>query len=295
MIETLQRDGKQLLLLAAQRSLYNKAKHLYGAYATLLAVLFILLYLCLIAGCSNTYDVVFKIVGTSLVLIDAFIVIPWRDNWQRKAAVIQEEYDCTVLGIPWNDLKVGEKTQLHDVLLQGKNNKNATDTSWYPWELEGIPWTYQSVFCQQAICIWNRDQHKSTQLGLGTILSVILLAAFVVAYIINPTFKTMFLTGIAVLPHILFARRYYVEHATSAGRYSQLSKYADETIELLFTTTGSEVIQRRQRCLQDMIFEMRQLRPLVPNFLYHLKRSENEQMMRKRATLFVNRVKGLQL
>ena len=106
--------------LAAQRQLYSEAK-------TLMGIQFILsgAFIVAIAIFSNIIDKKYlaytAFAAIAIAILDELLLSKRIDNIKENAARIQEEFDCDVLEIPQNKIKIGNHSMMETI--QEKSRK----------------------------------------------------------------------------------------------------------------------------------------------------------------------------
>ena len=126
-----QNEADNLIYLAAQRNLYSNAKLLVKiefAIGLLIGALYFFLpaFLPSIFSINNwDYSIIKPFIGFIaplsafvFTIIDLSFINPEIENIKVKAAKIQENFDCAVLLLPWNIIKI-------DHLGNEEINKNA--------------------------------------------------------------------------------------------------------------------------------------------------------------------------
>ena len=104
-----QNAERQLDRLAAQRALYTKAKTIFAWHALLSTVVAAgLSAWALFCSEVKPYAAAW---GVTLAGLDIFWLTPWQKKLRETAATIQESFDCEVLGMPWQPLKVGKEPE----------------------------------------------------------------------------------------------------------------------------------------------------------------------------------------
>src|SRR5260370_26261826 len=111
-IPVIQNAEPQLRLLRAQRHLYQQAKHLLYAHFVLTVVL-------PMAGATATLfwptvkgiDLkgVVALLSLAITVLDVTLLERFQKATRKKAAKLQEQFDCTVLELPWNKFTVGAR------------------------------------------------------------------------------------------------------------------------------------------------------------------------------------------
>src|SRR6266536_4358667 len=106
-ISEIENAPKQLDRLAAQRQLYSDAKTIQ-AWQMMLGVggAIVCSFLTLAVPAFKVYAALY---GMVLTILDIAAIEAWQQSLKEKAAKIQELFDCDVLELPWNKLKVGRQ------------------------------------------------------------------------------------------------------------------------------------------------------------------------------------------
>src|SRR4051794_23247686 len=106
-IPTKQNEPKQIQRLAAQRQLYSRAKSIFAVQMVVSAPVAIAWSLLVLRNPSLKAAAAFW--GVAATGLDLFWLNPWHKRLREQAAKVQEEFDCYVLELPWNDIKVGKR------------------------------------------------------------------------------------------------------------------------------------------------------------------------------------------
>ena len=133
-IPILQNDEPQLKLLRARTHVYSRA--------TMSMVLQHLLTLVLpVAGAvlailRPEYRAYVAAASLVAVIVDALILDRQYKLLMKRAAKIAEQFDCTVLDLPWDQFTVGDKVEVEDVHAAARayaaRHDNSKLRGWYP-------------------------------------------------------------------------------------------------------------------------------------------------------------------
>jgi hypothetical protein len=104
-ISKLQNEPRQLQRLAAQRQLYSTAKKIFGIQLLLGGPVAIGWSLTVVA--TPEVRGFAAVWGALISFADLLWLTPWQKRLRERAARIQEAFDCDVLQLSWNDIKVG--------------------------------------------------------------------------------------------------------------------------------------------------------------------------------------------
>jgi len=252
----------------AVNTLYSKAKVWRGAQF----VLALPLTLGLVYACLQMI-----LVCASICIAITNLLIGFKISSLRKdAASIQEIFDTTVLNIKKNPtidtslidgdiiLRHSKKARQNPTLL-----KNAT--TWYEKDIAEVPTKLASLLCQRTNVNYDhslRNQYLSIIIALN-VLSIVMLLALAIANdlslrsllveVIFPLLPLMILSGLEI----------YNSQKVIKNLLRLKGSMADPLASV--TVTGNQLRQ-----FQDQIFDHRQKTPMIPNFVYNLKRTSLE-------------------
>ncbi len=283
-IHKIQAACQQLEWLAAQRELYGEAKQV------------LLLRTCLVVAASlyaavltvNSYAVAGFIL---LSLLDRFVLARWQEGLTEQAATIQEMFDCEVLQIPWNEVKVGRRVDSEVVVRHAARYKNRyRDPSyekvqpWYPISVGAAPIHIARVICQRANCRWDAEQRRRyARCILGALLGVVVIIVFL-GVARRLTVEQLVLHVVApLLPALMLGGEQYLAHKASAERMDRLKTRADQLWDEAVRRAPPSTLESKCRMLQDEIFEHRKGSPPVFDSFYRWLRSGLQEEMDRAA------------
>lgn len=278
-----QNSEKQLLRLAAQRQLYSTAKRIFGAQLFLGGPIAVICAISALALPSvEGYVAVWAVVIT---LCDLFWLELWQKRLKDRAAKIQEMFDCDVLNLSWNDIKVGKKPDAELVKEQAdkyfKHIQNPLPLSnWYPTVVGSLPIDMARIVCQRSNCWWDSSQRKHYATIVVTTLAVICLSILVVGLIGGLTLEKFFLVIVApLLPAVVIGIRQYSDQMEAAERLDKLKEHADELWTAACQPYPASDLAIKSRFLQDEIFENRRKSPFVFDWIFRRVRNDFEVQM----------------
>lgn len=282
-----QNTQQQLERLAAQRHIYSQSKKLLALQ--MLLTIAIPIMLTSVMTIEQNIKVWAAFYGVLISFIDVFI-----EHRQKKmktcAAIIQEMFDCDVLRMKWNELKIGNRPDAETISEAAESiKKNRLEyeklKNWYPAAIAPLPLFLARLICQRTNCWWNmklRRRYRSV-LIVGVLLPALLFVAISIHQ--NMTMISFILGILAPFsPTILWAIREYYKQGEAADALDKL-KIQIEGIwrKSMSNELTEEAIERISRDIQNEIFDRRRTDPVVFDWIYWLLRDKQEAQMNKRA------------
>lgn len=207
------------------------------------------------------------------IFASRFLLEPAKQAFQLTGARAQEQFDCAVLGLPWNPMLARPLSE-EEIRKASKSMKGVEKAKcWYPTEHE-LPWPSSVVVCQRSNAVWGRRQHRA--FGWTLIVAAVLWALIgIVIAVADSASLAQYLTTIALpsLPALLDAAEMSRRHREGADRRQLVE---DQTDELLEESAPDEQALRE---VQDQLFALRRDESLVPEWFYKLLRSDYEEDM----------------
>ena len=277
--------------MAAQRQLYSDAKVTQAVQIGLSALAPpVLAVLVAFFSLRPVYAASFGIIITCFNILCLTL---WQQALKKKAAKIQELFDCDVLKLPWRELTVGSRLEMETVeKYASKYIRKAHDYSklenWYPKEVGELPLHLGRVICQRANCWWDAQlRRRYAKWVVGGVL-LILVVVICLGFIGSLTLEKIILAMInPLMPAFVLGIQQYKEHTESATRLDKLKEYAGELWKKALENTNPDELARDSRELQDEIYNHRRTSPLIFDWLYKRLRKEDEEVMNKAANVLV--------
>jgi hypothetical protein len=293
-----QNSERQLLRLAAQRQLYASAKRIFGWQMFLggpvaVGIAFVAIAIPSLQGYAALW-------GVLVVVIDIVFLTRRQKNLRLKAAQIQEAFDCEVLHLPWQGLKVGRRPD-HELVVEQASYYLRVEktmpplTDWYPKEVGTLPLHIARLICQRANCWWDSKQRR--RYAATVIVSVTAIFAITLFFGMSNdlTVEGFVLSVLAPLsPALLLGYRQFIEQIDAARRLDDLKAHAEDLWVAALSRVPEQELTAESRNLQDEIFENRKRSPLVFDFVFkRLRQGYEEQMNRGAAELIAEAVSKL--
>lgn len=283
-IPTIQNTDRQLQRLAAQRQLYATAKKVFGAQLIVSAPLAVgLAFAVIIFPSLKCYVALW---GILVALCGTALLMPWQKRLRYNAARIQELFDCDVLELPWNEVKVDKRPDPELIQEQSEKYKSWASkmpplTDWYAKSVGELPLYVARIACQRSNCWWDAKQRRRYAVVVIVCTVVVFLAVLLLAMSNGATIENFVLMVLAPLaPALLLGYRQYTEQMEAASRLTKLKGHAeslwDDVLSGKSTESGTTA---KARVLQDEIFENRSKSPLVFDALFARLRDDFEAQM----------------
>ena len=279
-------------LLAAQRSIYSRAKNIIGFQMMLSVPIAICAAITTIA--KPELKGYMALWGILVVVFDLFVFTPWVKKLRDNAARIQEIFDTKVLGLDWNEISVGKRPEPELVHEEAKKHgmedeKLSCLRKWYPIILDKVPEIYGIIISQRSNVWWDARMRRKYTLSIRVILVSIALGLIgyglyekkdileFLAYILAPLVSTY-----------IFGYRQMMEHGDAADRLDKLREISEKIWSDAIAGKDTGTLKLKCRTLQDQIFEHRKKNPPIFDFLFRCFRDENELLMNKGAEALVS-------
>lgn len=278
--------------LAAQRQLYSKAKAIFAVQVILAVPCVMMLSLLIIRIPKLAY--VAATWGIVVALLDIGVFTPWQRSLKKKAAKIQELFDCDVLNMDWPEIKAGSRPDAETVAEysskyrhsdpEGTNLKN-----WYPPNVGKLPIGLARIVCQRSNCWWDAKQRRRYAIFVITAICTLAIMISGIGSIGDLTFKKLVLAIIApLMPAFVLGLRQYDEHSETVKVLQKLKEHAEALWSKAIEDKVSSVeLTNSSRQLQDEIYEYRCKSPLVFDWIFKLLRSAYQEQMNEGAEVLV--------
>jgi hypothetical protein len=291
-----QNSDQQLERLAAQREIYTLAKRVFTAHALLSTVVAGgLSAVALFAPEMKPYAALW---GGVLMFLDVLWLTPWQQRLRGIAARIQESFDCQVLGLPWQSIKVGRAVD-HETIAEYATRYRETEPSfeslrnWYPPTVCALPLFLARVICQRVNPWWEAKQRRLYAFVLvATVVALLIMLVLIGVVRRMPVGDLLLTTVVPLLSGITFALRQYKENSGAAERLESLRNESDSLWKRALAGATEEELAPSCRELQDELFEHRKRNVPVFDWLYKRLRSAQEFQMQQNAVQLVREFKA---
>jgi hypothetical protein len=288
-------EPRQLQRLGAQRYLYSIAKRLYGAQLILAGPVAVAWAGAVVL--SPHLKMAAAGWGALVSILDGAVLTPRQKRLRERAAKIQEAFDCDVLQLEWNVIKIGKKPD--PAVVKKMADKYVKVESrfpplgdWYPNPVDEVPLDVARVICQRTNCWWDAEQRRGyARLLLGCLI-IVGVAILGLGFVGKLTVDKLILAVVLPLtPAVLVAKRQFSEQNDAASRLEELKTHADQIWSELCAGGSHDEFARRSRVLQDEIYDNRKCNSPVFDWMFRRVRSDYEVQMNYTARQMVDDAK----
>lgn len=297
MISTRQNSEINIQRLAAQRHLYSIAKaiHLVRFVLTIPTVLILAAIVAMLKSPSATqflgllkYDAswLLAIVSVGVFMLDQIVLEPVQQRRKSVAAAIQDEFDCDVLQIPWNEIELPHRPPPEEIIEHSKKRirKHGRDDliNWYSCPEEAlVPLYAQRAICQRSNVSWDatlRRRYITVLSVCGLIVSVVV---FGLAATYDLSLRSFFVGVIApLLPVLGFIVREVRQNLVTVGALDEIRGRLEQLWRAVLDSDSDDgVLLSKSRQLQDRIYTSRKSSPMIFDCFYKLFRGSQESVM----------------
>jgi hypothetical protein len=203
-------------------------------------------------------------------------ITPWARHHAKRAAVVQEMFDTSLYGLPWNIVAAGAPLPSYEVhsLARSFSLHRRQDRlrDWYA-NTSGLPLPYEVFICQQQNLAWDTRLRRRWALLLIAALVTWLLLGIAVGYAAGLTVGTTairwYLPAVGAALFGIEGCRAHLDISAERARVlplvqAEISGAGTQPPSL----AESERLLRVAREVQDVIFTTRRCLTRVPDWFY---------------------------
>ncbi|MGH7188058.1 MAG: S-4TM family putative pore-forming effector, partial [Acetobacteraceae bacterium] len=219
-------------------------------------------------------------------LLFARTLFDWRERQAFAcAAKAQEQCDCQLFSIPWNQGLAGYRLSAEDIASVARGYDRSKVRDWYPADADRADWPRNAILCQRSSAAWGRRTHKAYAgvVGAGAglwLLATVIIGAAAHASLAEYLIRLFLPSQPALMDSVDLIRT----HSSIAARRLRVEQRAEDL------ATNENATEADCRGLQDQMFEIRHKPPRVPNWFYRLRRKRDEQAMNDAARVLAARL-----
>ena len=288
-IASLQNQEENLNLLAAQSYFYACAKRFAALQVVAAAATPIISAVMVALDPAAAVWAAFIGIVVSLIEFGALDLL--QEHYRDLAAAIQEQFDCNVLQLNWNEAVAGMRPSPEDI-HEGATayGRPPTISNWYPPAVSKLAEYEGRIVCQRTNCWWDSKLRRRYAIWIMLIIGLISLSSLAVAIATGITVEKFVLAVMAPLsPMLLWGIREVRRQREAAARLDQLKEYGQSLWRSVITKAIDEpTANQRSRELQDAIFIRRKSNPFVFDWIYRLLRRKYEDQMNVGAQAMIN-------
>ncbi len=284
-IQEKQNWPENLELLAAQRYLYTFAKKLQQLEIFLCVPCLVIL--AILSMYLDSDKAFLSIASAGVVFTNTLILGPWIERIKASAAKIQNLFDCNVLDIPWNYLKLGAKPGKEIIAeFAAKYKQKEADfgslKDWYSCKRSGSEVASTSLVHQRSNVWWDSYLRKRFIIYRIMVDITFFLLLLTICTITDCSLKSFILQVlIPFIPLFLLSNKLYRQHRQAFLKYKRTNDYLKEVFEKIQKGDYQrEDVEIESILLQDEIYESRIASPLIPDWFYSFFRKRQENILR---------------
>jgi SMODS-associating 4TM effector domain len=267
-----------LSLLRARTLVYRRAKRCQALFLVLNLLLPIASAVA--AGLMPDARPAIAVLALLLGIFDVTTIDAWMKARLKVGAKMQEQFDCEVLDIDWNEFVAGTRVDAEDTFEDGRRTLNDTDEKrlrdWYPVVVAEVPIAVARVICQRENLVYDSGLRLAYRrlLFWFVVVFVVLLSAASVAF--NPSFMSLVLALAPATPALTWALRESKRQSDTLETLTRLKTESERLLKISIKGVDAAEARQRSRELQDAIFGHRVVSSLVFEWLYNLLRPRLE-------------------
>ena len=284
-----QNQPSMIKLLRARKGVYKRLKCYQGFYLTLTLALPVASYV--FSQSTDRIRAVIALTAIVIGLLDALLFDRWQKQELKIAAKLQEEFDCELLGMPWNSFVVGPKVSPEDTnaYARVKLSKKGIGAlnNWYPESADPLPLPLATLVCQRASLWYDGKLRKAFLVGLTFVGTVVVVGALFASTAANVSLTSLVLAAVPAVPFLTWAAHECARQKSTIDTINRLRDEIESLWDRLSSSGEHENVTLRARELQDAIFNHRASSPLIFDWIYRLLRRRFEEDMRVGADCWI--------
>lgn len=262
-----QNSEKVIRLLAAQRKEYSNAK-LFSSLQIILSIISVIF--AFVSIYNPLLKSTFSILSVVLLIVDFFLFQRFIKKYRESGAKIQEAFDCAVLNIKPNVLKIGETKKSEDIFNIANNyKKTACLSNWYYDKVQNLPTPFKEILSIRSNLYWDSFLRKRYMYYTSSIFLLVISIILICAYFENKNFIDSIATLIAPLSAFLsICFKIIFENKEASEKLDKLYIHVDKLLSN--AKKGQTDFEKDFRNVQDEIYEGRKKNILVPDFIHYM-------------------------
>ncbi|MEQ9866163.1 S-4TM family putative pore-forming effector [Pectobacterium aroidearum] len=296
-----QNKNDNIEMLMAVRRLYSKAKFINKI--NFLFSVIVPVVISLVKVFIDKYELLqinkfIPYLGYYGIAILAFTIITngMVSDLKKKAALIQEMFDCDVLSIRWNDIKVGKKPSysiIYKSSLYHKNkNRHSEFQNWYFDQEYKFKTSTAAILCQNENVGWDLSQRIVLSKILISILCLSFLSLLGVGFYFQMKVDEFFFYIVFLLPLL---RHFYIQFKENKATIEKCTRINEAIEKVIDTLASQKEIENQEltftiRTIQDEIYSHRASNQPVPDLMHKLFRKKNEEQYKRHFNYYLDKL-----
>lgn len=267
-IAQLQDSSRSINLL---RAISGAHGHTQFAQMASLVVSFLVAGLSVLARLVPAAAPALALTGAVWAATYALLVIPWRNQYLRTSATLQEMFDVALFDLAWNQVMVGDRVPEDEVSrLSRRYRRDEARLRGY-YLVADVPAPYDVLFCLEQNLAWGSRVRRRfanvlvavVVLWCGTGVAVALATGETVSRLLSE----WFVPALGLLLLCLDTFRAHVSVTQERTRVLGLVRaVADDPASPVLASPDSFATFARQ--VQDVLFQTRRQQPRVPTWFF---------------------------
>ncbi|WP_227953278.1 S-4TM family putative pore-forming effector [Rouxiella badensis] len=286
-----QSSQDNLSLLYAQAYLYNRIK-IFSNVNFIISIVIPIILSTVAAVLKSQYGYPQEKISAYLGLYGLTVLSlnlslsGYISSERKKAAIIQEMYDCNVLRIKWNDLRVGKKISRDNIFRAAryyldrpvKAKARFGNEGWYINKTYDAPQSIMALLCHGKNLGWDRSLRDQLNTLYIFGLSVSLFSLVLYGMLMNASLNDGLFYIVFTLPLIRYFLQQFFDNRKSRDRIDKLKDYIDKEVSDMKISgrLNEDDLNYKLRSIQDEVFSHRVTSPSVPNFIHLMMKKDNE-------------------
>jgi hypothetical protein len=262
---------KNLLKIVAIKNLNLKSKGLVKFQIFLVSLpIIVATFLVIIRNTNAEAALIPPLLGFIVTISNFALIYPVITEKRRISAEIYHDFDCSVLNLPWNHIKL-DKPKSEDIC--GGIGK---DLDWedvqpcYPSIIDEVPLPVARIICQRKFLGGDGKVRGKFILSIKVLLVILFILSLVFAFI-NSLNVFQFLSNLLLpfLPASVFTVKLIQDNSNSIKR----STFLKNKIEFIWNKIlegkcDDELLGSLALRIQDELLEKRKTDPVILNYFY---------------------------
>lgn len=288
---TSQSTQDNMCLLYAQAHIYNRIKVFSSINFFISIVLPVLLSVAAVilkkkyGVAQEELSAYMGLYGLAVLTIN-IALSGYISSERKKAATIQEMYDCNVLRIKWNGLRVGKEISRDNVFRAArfyldrpaKAQARFGNEGWYINKSYDAPQSVMALLCHGKNFGWDRSLRDRLNVFYVWGISVSFFCLLFYGIMMKATLNDALFYVVFTLPLIRYILLQFIDNRKSRDRIDKVKDYIDKEISDIKVAgrINNDDLNYKLRAIQDEIYLHRATSPSVPNFIHLRMKKDNE-------------------
>ncbi len=281
-----------IALLCARKTLAGQVKNAQGVFLLLTIALAVAAFAC--GSLSNSTRALIALAGIGLTLAEAFWLDPWQRQRIKTTAILQEQFDCDLLGIPWNAFTVGARVSHEDVQsLSSAIDASCRETEfkdWYAPAAGNAQAHVTALVCQRSNLWYDGAQRAYYRAGLCVLLAMVVVAYLASLVATGVNMASAVLYAAPLIPFLTWSAKEIVRQKATIETVSHLKDEIEKVWRCLADIQYND-LRQRIRELQDAIYSHRASSPLIFDWVYLILRKKLDAGMSAGAQAWIDELK----